>query len=62
MKLNREGRRIVAQFLNGLGVAVLATLVLAPAAVGNLYPSSAVIAVCGAAILHATALLVTQQT
>lgn len=62
MKLNREGKRMVAQFLNGLGVAVVATLVLVPAAAGNLSPSSAVMAVCGAAILHATALLVTHLT
>ena len=61
MKLNREGRRMVAQFLNGLGVAVLATMVLAPAAAGNLYPFSAIVAVCGAAILHGGALLVTRQ-
>ena len=61
MKLDREAKRIVAQFLNALAVALLATMVLAPLAAGTLYPASAVVAVGCAAMLHAAALLIARR-
>jgi hypothetical protein len=56
MKLDRESRRTVAQFLNGLAVAVVGTLVLAPAAGGSLQAIAVVCGLVGAALLHALAL------
>lgn len=56
MRLDREGRRTVAQFLNGLSVGMLATLVLAPLASGTLKPALAVAAGLGAAVCHWLAL------
>lgn len=62
MKLDRETKRIVTQFLNALAVALLATLVLAPIASGNLNPASTVMAVGCAAVLHAAALLIARRS
>lgn len=50
MRLDKEGRRTVAQFLNGLAAGMVATLVLAPLAGGTLRPGLAAAAVVGAAI------------
>lgn len=58
MKLNRETRRTVAQFLNGLAVTILATLVLTPLATENLQPGLSAAAVAGAAVVHALAVRV----
>lgn len=55
MKLDREGKRTVAQFLNALAVALVATMVLAPLSAGTFRIASAAIAACCAAILHAAA-------
>lgn len=57
MRLDREGRRTVAQFLNGVAVALLATLVLAPLASGSLHALTAVMAIACAAILHGVAIV-----
>lgn len=56
MKLDREGRRTVAHFLNGLSVALVGTLVLTPAAGGSLQAIAVVCGLAGAALLHALAL------
>lgn len=52
MRLDREGRRTVAQFLNSLAVALVATLVLAPLALGTLRPVYAAMATAAALLLH----------
>ncbi|KQX35355.1 hypothetical protein ASD04_15055 [Devosia sp. Root436] len=56
MRLDREGRRTVAQFLNGLAVAMLATGVLAPLAGGTPQGAMTAAALIGAALLHLLAL------
>jgi len=61
MRLDREAKRILAQFLNALAVALLATLVLAPLAAGTLSMMSAMVAVGFAATLHIAALLIARQ-
>lgn len=61
MRLDREAKRVLAQFLNALAVALLATLVLAPLAAGTLYMMPAMVAVGFAAILHIAALLIARQ-
>lgn len=58
MRIDREVRRTVAQFLNGLGVALIATLVLAPVATGAFNGSATVAALIGAALVHLLALAV----
>lgn len=45
MRLDRERRRTVAQFLNSLAVGTVATLVLAPIAGGTVRPDLAIGAV-----------------
>lgn len=56
MKLERESRRAVAQFLNGLAVAMVAALVLAPFAGGTARWELGAAAILGASICHALAL------
>jgi len=56
MRLDKEGRRTVAQFLNSLAVGILATLILAPLASGTLRPALVSGAVVAAAICHILAL------
>jgi hypothetical protein len=56
MRFSREGRRTLAQFLNNLGVGMLATLVLTPIAAGTLRPDMAMGSMLGAAICHGLAL------
>ncbi|WP_332702632.1 hypothetical protein [Devosia sp.] len=58
MKLDREGRRIVAQFLNGVAVAVVATMFLTPIAGGKVAIGTAALGLFGALTLHAVALIV----
>lgn len=58
MRLDREGRRTVAQFLNSLAVGIVATLILAPVAGGNFRPELAIGAAVTAAICHGLALRV----
>ena len=58
MRLDREVRRTAAQFLNGLAVAVTATLLLTPAAGGATQGPLMVAAVVGAALLHVVALAI----
>ena len=57
MRFDREGRRTVAQFLNGLGVALITTLVLAPVATGGLLNGTVTfVALVGAVLVHLLAL------
>ena len=49
MKLDTESKRTVAQFLNALAVALVATMVLAPLSAGTFRIASAAIAACCAA-------------
>lgn len=56
MRLDREGRRTVAQFCNSLAVGILATLVLAPLASGTFRLEMVTGAVVAAAICHVVAL------
>jgi hypothetical protein len=56
MKLDREARRTMVQFLNGLAVALIAGFVLAPAATGSLEVPVAGFGLVGAVLLHAAAL------
>ena len=58
MRFNRETRRTVAQFLNGMAVSVVATLVLAPVATGAFNGIATVIALIGAVLVHLLALAV----
>jgi hypothetical protein len=58
MRLNRDARRILAQFLSGLAVSSIATLILAPLAAGTTQPATVVGALAVAAILCVAALLV----
>ncbi|WP_127754364.1 hypothetical protein [Devosia sp. 1566] len=58
MRLDREGRRTVAQFLNGVAVAVVATMLLAPMAGGKVDIGTAVLGAMCALTLHAMALFV----
>lgn len=58
MRFNRETKRTVGQFLNGVAVALIATLVLAPLAGGQLRPAVAAFAIAGAITLHAAAVIV----
>jgi hypothetical protein len=55
MKLHREGKRTVAQFLNALAVALVATMILAPLSAGTFRITSAAIVARCAAMLHAAA-------
>lgn len=48
MKLDREGRRTVAQFLTGLAIALLGTLVFTPMAGGPVHAGPMVGASAGA--------------
>jgi hypothetical protein len=57
MRLDREVRRTLAQFLNGLAVAVIATMVMAPAVGEAVTGVVAVSAIIGAALLHLLALM-----
>lgn len=56
MRLDREGRRTVVQFLNGLAVGTVATLVLAPLASGTLRYELVTGALVAAAVCHVLAL------
>ena len=56
MKLDRESRQTVAQFLNGLAVTMVGALILAPFAVGTMRWGIALAAIFGASICHALAL------
>ena len=56
MRLNREGRRTVAQFLNGVAVAMLVTMILAPLAGGKVDVGMATLGGACALSLHAVAL------
>ena len=58
MRLNRDARRILAQFLSGLAVSSIATLILAPLAAGTTQPATVICALVVAAILCLAALLV----
>lgn len=58
MRLDREGRRIVAQFLNGIAVAVVTTMLIAPIAGGNVNVGMVLLGAASAITLHAVALLV----
>lgn len=55
MKLDREGRRTAAQFLNGLAVAMVASLVLAPFGSGTTRWELVLAAMVGASACHALA-------
>jgi hypothetical protein len=57
MRLDREGRRVVAQFLNGIAVALVATMVLTPIAGGKVDISTAALGSACALALHAMALV-----
>lgn len=61
MRLDREGRRTVAQFLNGVAVAVVATMLLAPMAGGKVDIGTAVLGAMFALTLHAMALILTTR-
>jgi hypothetical protein len=56
MRPGKEVRQVLAQFLNGLAVAVLATMVLAPFGAGTLSIDWAIVATAAAGILHGLAL------
>lgn len=56
MRLDREGRRTLAQFLNGMAVALIAALVLAPVASGTAKLELMWAGLVGASICHALAL------
>ena len=58
MKFNREGRRTTAQFLNGLAIAVVGTMVLGPAMVGGFNGVIAAAAIIAAGLLHAVAVVI----
>ena len=58
MRLDREVRRTVAQFLNGLSVALIATLVLAPIASGAFQPIGGFAALLCAVLIHLLALAI----
>lgn len=58
MRLDRERRRTLTQFLNGLAISNIAALVLAPLAAGTLKPAIMIGAIIAAVSLHAVALLV----
>ena len=62
MRLDREVRRTIAQFLNGLAVALTAALVLAPAAESTFDGIAAVAALVGAGLLHLLALKVSSDS
>lgn len=57
MRLDRESRRTVAQFLNGLAVGTVATLVLTPLASGTLRYELVTGALVAATVCHVLALL-----
>lgn len=59
MRFNRETRRTVAQFLNGVAISLVATLVLAPMAGGQVRPAAGAFAFAGAMLLHAAAVVIT---
>ena len=61
MRLDREGRRTVAQFLNGIAVAVVATMLIAPIAGGNVNVAMVLMGAASAITLHAVALLVSAE-
>lgn len=58
MRFDREGKRTVAQFLNGIAVALLTSLVLAPVAAGSARTHTVAIATLAAAVLHLVALVI----
>lgn len=58
MRLSRDGRRTLAQFLIGLAVACFAGLVLVPLADGSLEVGRAVMGAMGAALLLTAAILI----
>jgi hypothetical protein len=61
MRLDREGKRTLAQFLNSLAVAFVSALVLVPIAGGSTEPDRVVTAVIAAALLHAAALVISAR-
>lgn len=61
MKLDREGRRTVAQFLNSLAVAFVSALVLVPMAGGSIELDRVLTAAVTAALLHAAALMISAR-
>ena len=61
MRLDRESRRTVAQFLNGVAVAVVATMLLAPMAGGKVDIGTAILGALCALTLHAMALILTAR-
>ena len=58
MRLDPEGRRIVAQFLNGVAVAVVATMLLTPMAGGQMHVGMVLLGAVSAITLHAVAVIV----
>ena len=58
MRITPEVRRTVAQFLNGVAVAVLVAGVIAPLATGAIISLSMAIATVGALAFHAIALAI----
>jgi hypothetical protein len=58
MKFNREARRTAAQFLNGLAVAVVGTMVLGPTMVGSFNGVIAAAAIVAAGLLHTIAVVI----
>lgn len=55
--MKRETRRVAAQFLNGLAIAVLAAGAIAPAASGSISPTVASASVFAGVALHGLAML-----
>jgi hypothetical protein len=56
MKLDRDRKRTVAQFLNGLAVALSSALVVVPLVSGSFDVVRTVARVMAAAVLHAAAI------
>ena len=56
MKLDRDRRRTVAQFLNGLAIALSSALIVVPVVSGSFDLGRTVAGVMAASVLHAAAL------
>jgi hypothetical protein len=61
MRMDREGRRAIAQFLNGLAVAAVSVTILAPLASGTLTPITAFARGLTAAITHLAAVALAER-
>lgn len=59
MRLDREGRRTVAHFLNGVAVAILVVGALGPVASGDAAGASVAFTILAVAALHGLALIMT---